>query len=352
LPVPENNSTLAMMLEDMATAPQIYKPTHYWEVLIPRVMKLIAKHGLKNIKHHPHFVPIYCSGTFRKHRNFYQVLSNIIGVVIPRGRVVRRGILNHLLGYNNALLDYKLFKSTDIESQAPILSNVSESEYGLEDDRPGFVFEFNGNKYSKGMLKYLKALAFLKRSVDTTKVTSVLEIGGGLAPLGEILHQAQGSDYFYVGVDIPPMAYLATDYLSHIHGSENVLDYSESRKMDVLDLDELRKSYSAVMLCPWQLPKVKGNLDLFVNSTSFQEMELDVVQNYANIATELVSSYVLINNKIVGQPVAVGVGRGVNSATTIDDIINCFNEFEVVERSTWLAATESELVVMSRKSNP
>ena len=77
-------------------------------------------------------------------------------------------MLNKLIGYDNAYLDYKLFRSADIELQLPVLTDVSESEYGLEDKRPGFLFEFDGNKYSKGMLKYLKALAFLKSNVNTT----------------------------------------------------------------------------------------------------------------------------------------------------------------------------------------
>lgn len=343
-----NTAMLDSMLEDMAMAPTIYKPTHYWNVLLPRVLDRIKRDGTRNIKHHPHFVPIYCTGTFRKRRIFYQLLANFIGVVIPGGRVARRGMLNKLIGYDNAYLDYKLFRSADIESQLPVLTDVSESEYGLEDKRPGFLFEFDGNKYSKGMLKYLKALAFLKSNVNTTKLRSILEIGGGLVPLAEILQKSKGSDFFYVGVDIPPMSYLASSYLTHLHGANKVLEYPDSKKMDVIDLDHLKKSYKAVMLCPWQLPKVKGSVDMFVNSTSFQEMEPDVVENYANIASELTKSFILINNRIEGQPVAVGLGRGVKTPVSTEYIIGCFPKFNVVSRSTWLAATDSELVVMQR----
>jgi putative sugar O-methyltransferase len=274
----------------------------------------------------------------------------VIGVILPHGRTLRRGLRNHLVGYNDALRDYQLFRSADVESQPPILTDVSAIDYGLGEGRPGFSFEFDGNRYSKGMLKYLKGLAFLKRSVDTSGISSVLEIGGGIAALGEILFGSKGQDYFYVDVDIPPMAYLASEYLKQVYGADAVLDYSETRKMDVIDLDEIRSRYRVVVLCPWQLPKVKGSVDLFVNSTSFQEMEPDVVKNYAELVSDITTSFVLINNRSGGQHIADGDGRGVREVTTVNYIIDCFQKFEVVDRTSWLALPPSELVVM-RKSN-
>jgi hypothetical protein len=65
------DTTLNLMLEDMATAPALYRPTHYWDVLLPRVLERIQKDGIVNLKHHPHFVPIYCSNAWRNHSLLY-----------------------------------------------------------------------------------------------------------------------------------------------------------------------------------------------------------------------------------------------------------------------------------------
>jgi putative sugar O-methyltransferase len=342
------DSTFDLMMEDLASAPDLYRPTHYWEVLLPRVIARLKNDGVVNVKHHAHFVPIYRSSAFDKRENLYRFVMNVLRFVVPGGRVLKDGLINHLHGRYEAALDYQLFRSADIESQSPILTRVSESNYGLEKSRTGYMFEFDGNRYSKGSLKYLKALAFLKRSVDTSDVSSVLEIGGGIGPLGEILQGSQDQHFFYVDVDIPPMSYLASEYLKQVLGDDNVLDYSETRGMDVIDLDDIRKTHKAVVLCTWQLPRVKGSIDLFVNQTSFQEMEPEVVRNYGNMVSPLITKYALIHNRKVGQPMAIGDGRGVRVPVSVDDIIGHFTDFEVVSRDSWLAAKHHELVALRK----
>jgi len=115
-------------------------------------------------------------------------------------------------------------------------------------------------------------LVLLKKTVDTSSLQTALEIGGGFGTVGEILNGAR-PDAFYADVDIPPVAAIATWYLEQVLGEDRVLGYEQTRDWDRIDLAEIARSHRAVVLRPWQLPHVEGQVDLFMNFVSFQEME-------------------------------------------------------------------------------
>ncbi len=156
------------------------------------------------------------------------------------------------------------------------------------------------------MLRYLKCLVFLKKKVDSRCIENVLEIGGGFGTLGEIFLKSPNRDYFYLNVDIPPLAAVATHYLQQVFGPDRVADYLQTRDMAVIDIEELQaKNIQAAVICPWQLPRVQGRFQLFVNTSSFQEMEPEVVGNYVAHLDRLVTHYFLLRNSRYGKKVAV-----------------------------------------------
>ena len=70
-------------------------------------------------------------------------------------------------------------------------------------------FCFDGRRYSRSFLNYLRGLTFLKKQADLSGLGRVLEIGGGYGTLGEILHTS-GAGIRYIDVDIPPLAAVAS----------------------------------------------------------------------------------------------------------------------------------------------
>jgi len=134
-----------------------------------------------------------------------------------------------------------------------------------------------------------------------------------------------------VDVDIPPLAYVATRYLQEVFGPTNIATYEQTRTMDVIDLRELRKQYRAVVLGSWQLPRVVGSAELFVNFISFQEMEPDVVKNYAHHVQRLTTKYVLLRNSVSGKNVATTRDEiGVAVPVVRADYITAFDAFELI----------------------
>jgi hypothetical protein len=108
-------------------------------------------------------------------------------------------------------------------------------------------------------------------------------------------------------------------------------------------LDALKSRYRAIVLCPWQLPRVKGQVDLFANFMSFQEMEPDVVRNYIKMVQPLVKYHVLVRNSAVGKKVAAKKGDiGVMEQVKSDFIQQQFDAFDTVAADAFVYGEENE----------
>jgi putative sugar O-methyltransferase len=222
---------------------------------------------------------------------------------------------------------YITFLSNDDDTKPPHLRDYSENLAG----RIFPPIKFGENNYTPTSLSYLKGLAFLKKHVDASIIKNVIEIGGGYGNLGEILLKSTPEQIFYVNVDIPPISAVATYYLQTVFGKEAILDYSQSAEMEILDIEEIRKKYKGMVICPWQLPKIKGNFELSVNYVSFQEMEPEVVKNYVTYLNALTSNYVLMRNSRYGKQIASQPYTfGVIKQTTREDYLNFFSDFNLV----------------------
>lgn len=65
-------------------------------------------------------------------------------------------------------------------------------------------------------------------------------------------------------------------------------------------------------MCSWQIEKLKGKIDLFINFISFQEMEPDVVENYLSNVFNLNPKYILLRNLREGKQLKKRNQIGVN----------------------------------------
>jgi putative sugar O-methyltransferase len=231
------------------------------------------------------------------------------------------------------------------------MSSVEEAEIG-----GGDRYEIGGLHFTKPMLNYLKGLAFFRRACPQERLGSVLEIGGGYGSLGEILLKSD-TEVRYVNVDIPPVAAVSSYYLSQLFGKDAVMSYSTSRELLEIELGVLLATCRIAVCTPWQLPKIRGTVDLFVNYVSFQEMEPHVVENYVHQVTPLINRYALIRNSVTGKKKASVAGSlGVRRRTTLEMIIEYFDDFEVIDRDSLAFGEEnrsgsfkSEVVLLRRR---
>ncbi len=204
------------------------------------------------------------------------------------------------------------------------------------------------------MLNYLKGLAFLKKTVGTSSIRRVLEIGGGYGTLGEIFLKSDYDNSVYIDVDIPPAAYVATRYLQKVFGENSILDYSQTRHLDVIDLSQIEQT-TGCGLDALADPGCQGEVDLFVNFFSFQEMEPDVVENYARFVDSCKPAYLLLRNQREGKNLAEKPGEiGVLEQTTRKHYIRFFKNYDCLAIDAGIFGCikgefESEVMIFQRK---
>ncbi len=349
----DHSSRLALMLIDMQKAPAQFKPANFWQTGLPSILEDLRRRGFEDFRDHSSarqmYVPGFSSRMWQSHQGWLEPLFRFADRLPTRSRAGSR-IRGFFDGTAEAKRQHQILCASHVD-QRPRLENLEESLVGGEGERVLIA-----NRYwSRTWLNYLRGLNFLKKLVDTSGLTSVLELGGGYGGLGEILLKAD-ADIVYVDVDIPPVAAVATFYLEKVFGEGSVLTYEISREMDVLDIEQLSSEYKCAVLCPWQLPRLRGQVDLFSNFISFQEMEPDIVANYIELVQPLTRSFVLIRNSRHGKPVAKRDGElGVLSPVTTDDVIAQFDAFDLLGRDSHTFGDgydgfESEVVCMRRAS--
>lgn len=300
---------LDRMLDDMCVQPALYQPTPFWRGASERIAADLHAHGFEQFRRLPSardfFVPSYGPpGNLLAPADIAR-LEDLLLTGTPRGSKKHLTVQEMLSGQAWALSDYRVFLAGDRKEIGPDLSRASESAAGAPPDH----VEFEGRTFSRSFLNYLHGLVFLKQQLGEAGIRTVVEIGGGYGTLGEILHQS-GGDYAYVDVDIPPTSAVATYYLSQQPGL-HLANYLEHRAAARIGLPA---AGGQMVLCPWQLARLEGRVDLFWNFISFQEMEPAVVRFYLDQARRLEARHILLRNLREGKQ-----RRGTSSSVGVDE---------------------------------
>lgn len=337
------------MLAHMDSAPPLYRPTNFWQSALQGIVKDLKELGFGGFRGHPSAESMYVP-TFRDKR-----LESAAGPMLAllgvggRLRQLKRIFKAAVDGTDEARRMYQIYIAS-LPSPRPAWAAVSEDEAG-----GGERFEFDNRLYSKSLLNYLLGLNFLSQLTGVKSIAATVEIGGGYGTLGEILLKSDPNS-LYLNVDIPPVAAVSSYYLEQVFGADAVLTYEQSAGLDRIDINELKGRYRAVVLCPWQLPKLVGQADLFANFFSFQEMEPAVVENYVGQATRLNPSLVLLRNSRRGKKVVQAGKIGVLDPVTTDRIIAWFDQYALRGRDSFVFGAESrdgnfwsEVICMERR---
>lgn len=226
-------------------------------------------------------------------------------------------------GYSAALADFRTLAASEFASTTtPNLMFFSESQVG----EPIEQFEIEGKHYSRSALNYLTGLSFLKKYADFSRINTVMEIGGGFGTLGEIVHQILPNKR-YIDIDIPPTLCCSTYYLQQVFGQDAVTTYSNTAKLDHIQIDQLT---AASVLPSWQIQQLQGKVDLFVNFISFQEMEPDIVQNYLYHVSRLQADWVLLRNMREGKQLRAQHRFGVDKPIFSEDYARMLTGYDLI----------------------
>ncbi len=282
------------ILEKIKTVSHLYRPSSFWADASEIIVSEIKEFGVENFRRLEcalgYFVPNYGmpANSFDS-----EIEHGLHEFLVERGSKKQSLAMQEFLsGYLHALSDYRVFISADNTNKKPYLQDFSESNYG----NPIEQFCFDNKLYSRSALNYLLGLCFLKKNLKIgQEISTVLEIGGGFGTLGEILSFTK--DIKYIDVDIPPMSFIAQQYLSNIYGKD----------VDGLVADEGVVDIKSLKPCSvinsWDIERLVGSIDLFVNFISFQEMEPEIVANYLGHIRRLKPKYILLRNMREGKQI-------------------------------------------------
>lgn len=290
----------------------IYQPSAFWEDAANKIVQDIEAGGIGNFRRLKtplgFFVPTYGipANSFTS-----EIADGVLDYIKKKGTNKQLlAMQTFLRGFLQAESDYKVFISSDQQMKEPILFSFSESQYG----NPIEQFEFQGRRYSRSALNYILGICFLKKYLtDNEPIHTVLEIGGGFGTLGEILKQSRNIKY--IDIDIPPVSYIAWDYLRHNYQGSDIEPYvNHHREIQIKDLKKCS------VFNAWDIEILYGKVDLFVNFISFQEMEPFIVENYLSHVKRLRPTWVLLRNMREGKQVKTGPDKtGVDCPIKKDD---------------------------------
>lgn len=334
---------LDLMFDDMQKQNELYKPTAFWQECSKVLVDELKEKGVESFRSlntpRNFFVPTYSYPNYLENSSIYEDVKNELKTATSD---LKSNIKLEFLfeGKTQAFSDYRVLQASNKDS-LPYTDRVSESNIGS----PLEQYNFDGRNFSRSFLNYLLGLNFLKKHVDSSSIKNVMEIGGGFGTLGEILLGDERNDAFYINADIPPVSFVSAYYLKEVFGQENIADYKDLKDEELLDIDTLKQKYKALNLCSWQIEKLQGKIDLFVNFISFQEMEPEIVNNYCSHIRRLKPKFVLLRN--------IEEGKKKKDKDTIYGVETPIlgNDYDTFLPEYELAASDSEIFGFKTEDN-
>jgi putative sugar O-methyltransferase len=309
----------------------LYKPTSFWDDASRKLANEFEHLGIENFRRGPlalsYFVPTYGPPTLGLRKEQVDLLTQTFNSHYPDHKKGQLALNAYLSGHLNALADYRVLLAANSAPDAFGLTEFSESTVG----NPIEQFSFNGKNYSRSALNYLLGLSLLKQHTDLSSINTVLEIGGGFGTLGEILGKAPKKGLKYIDVDIPPTHFAAEYYLKSVFDKSKVASFADLKDKSTINISDLP---DFTVMCSWQLEKLKGNVDLFVNFISFQEMEPDVVDHYIHKVKSLGPMWILLRNMREGKQKRSERIEGVQEPVVNDHYRNFLAEYRLVNEAT------------------
>lgn len=329
---------LEEMVADEKAAPPEYRATNFWDVYERSLLHQLRTQGLcgfrgrrDSIMHNflatsvaPEEAPVRAGPTFLPDRIRAHLGRWRYGAV--DGRAYREQLF-----MDNWRLAHEAAKACG----ARPLSAISTSLAG----GPGETFTVEGRVYTFSTLYYYRQYVWVAGRFDFDAARIVVELGAGAGYFIEILKKLHPHLTILL-FDLSPQLYVSSSYLACALGGE-VMDYRQAKHIESL------REVPEGSICPmgaYRFPILaSGNIDLFWNSASFQEMEPDVVANYLGFVRRSARA-IYLRQMALGQLQASKPGEiGVLKKTRFADYVEALKSYRLVDIApAWLNSFRHE----------
>lgn len=303
---------LQLLIDRQLSQDEEFQTTDFWEFATKQLTEILEKNEIQRFRSDSaclsYFVPTYGHPGL----GLSTEQTNEIYKISADGSLKQRQLLsNFVTGKSHAIADHRVIKACTMALGFNPFMNFNESDVG----QPSEQFIFDEKRYSRPTQNYMLGLLFLLSHECNATLNSVVEIGGGHGALGEILYKSELEVDRYINFDIPPTCIFAEYYLSQVFK-----DRFGSNLFDPWQQPIETKDLKGLHVRPnWDIQKLNGPVDLFVNYHSFQEMEPFVVRRYLEEIFRLEPSYLLLRNIREGKQKKTTGHAGVNEPIKATD---------------------------------
>lgn len=305
--VEHNADLLDILLKDSNAQTALWTPANYWKAYAQRIADEIRRTGMKNFRTNQKILKGYATGgkllpimpraEWKKKIWTGLETAPVFSLIVDSYKKVNTAYHRQKMALECNLCKIAL---DDIKARFPHFKPPAGLCNGGAED----CFEWNGYEISSDWVFILTRIADFYSKVDPATVKSVLEIGPGLG-LSTLAHIALNPNIKHiVNVDIVPVLYVSTQYLSSIPDI-HVIDYMDVKQDETIKFVPSDKPV-VIQIPPWKLPALKENIDYFFNAYSFMEMEKDICKNYADIINDRVQGGVYFHSHLQGHEIGAG----------------------------------------------
>lgn len=296
--VEDDPALLERILENTANADPLYRPTNYWEVYSKTFVPELRKIGLHDFRSRKY-------GILRSFGAADIFPRPVVHVRLPRGG----GLLGRLLTKAFEVLP---FVSLNIEGIIPeeipiYFYNILKKDFekkGLDISRcqsnrignPSGVIEIGGEIWTLNQLANCRVFIDALDNFEMPEDGIICELGPGLGRNVEIMASLYPNATFLM-FDIPPQIYVVNQYMKK-RFPKRLVSYEDAMKIKVGGSTKLADELKGkiVILPAMKLPEWSSIFsDLFWNSSSFQEMESDVISNYLRLVSKMNTATIFID---------------------------------------------------------
>lgn len=293
----------AMMADQSRQTNPVYQPSIYWLPYQKRVARYIAKHGITRFRADPMIgkgfadclepLPFTWDGQWKsKVQGALACLPLVSKLLAQREREIVRARQFGSYMQSRLFLDYMGEDYNRLWPKMPETTLGGSQAVYTPPAGPEIATLYL--RMASRIVEYMR-----HRSLHLESTRSFLEIGGGFGAMTHLLLHTFPAIRKVIYIDIPPMLYLATQYLRAFY-PRHVHDYEALRSRNAISFQD-NDDLEIFCLPPWMFEVVQGQISLFHNAASFSEMNESIVRNYATQIRRLAApdtQYWLILNKI------------------------------------------------------
>jgi putative sugar O-methyltransferase len=248
------------------------------------------KENLKNSQKYLHTRSLHWEKYYKENQKFLEInnLKNF-----RNNQILSKGLddATYLQNKFNLIEKLKLFNFEFLRRTLP------EKNIG----NCNFSQEFLGYYFDYGIIHHLKWFEKIEKYIKEKSM--VLEIGGGFGSLARIIIKNKNTKYFLI--DLPEANLLSNYYLKNFFPEKKIFNYLDFKN---LDIEKEINNFDIFIIPPNTLKSKKLFFDFIINTRSFMEMKMNIIQEYFD----------LIQNKIVEGGFFLNVNRYLKSTVGED----------------------------------